>query len=570
MIPVLKEKSHLLCDPLRLLLWFLLTLGIALHACAALRGNWNLDELQYIKNGWATTQGLIPYRDFWDNHGILSNYLYGLPFHFFPPVHESFLGFRALAYVITLCVVGLTAVAASFAFPEQRYVCLASAAFLLSSELFILKARECRGDNLMNLCWVASVVLLFAGLKRGSIWAFGIAGIALGASALFSVKVAIVGVAAGLILFSAWRRNVGAQVRELLVFGLGTILPIIATAVWVASQGITQEFVVQVFQSSLDRDFSLAIGPLSGAIKSYPIWMGLAGVSLGWCVHREWTHKALPGERWLWPPLAFLLFQYFFLLPSKHSQSLLPVHPLIAVLGAHVFLLFYGWVGQLGKPVLKGIVILFMLAGALLHSYHMFHNNHYVNGILSWQLGQAQRLQAHTRPADYVLSGLGVPIFRRSPISNNSFVNYLQEAYRQGQIDFQVTESLVQKRVRFVVADSRIRSLPAADLSFIERHYLKIAGTPPKSPLLVAGGVEPITTSTVTLPMRIPGWYWVAMIQPEDLDSQGQLRKPESQRFYSDGHGVTLSVPDGKTTAVYAQIPVRYVSVTTRQQLTSR
>lgn len=564
-----KEKSHLLCDPLRLLLWFLITLGIALHACAALRGNWNLDELQYLKNGWATTQGLIPYRDFWDNHGILSNYIYGLPFHFFPPVHESFLGFRALAFLITLVFVGLTAVAASLAFPEQRHVSLASAAFLLSSELFIMKAREIRGDNLMNLCWVASVVLLFAGLRRSSVRVFWLAGIALGASALFSVKFAIVAVAAGIILLSAWRRNVGAHLRELVMFGLGTILPIIAAAGWIALQGISEDFLAQAFHSSMDRDFTLAIGPLSGAVKSYPIWMGLAGVALARSVHREWTHKALPGERWLWPPLAFLLFQYFFLLPSKHSQSLLPVHPLIAVLGAHVFLLFYGWVGRLGKPVLKCLVILFMLAGALLQAYHMLHNNHYVNGILSWQLGQAQRLQAHTQAQDYVLSGVGVPIFRRSPISTNSFVNYLQEAYRQGKIDFQVTESLVQKRVRFVVADSRIRSLPAADLSFIERHYLKIAGTPTKSPLLVAGGVEPITTSTVTLPMRIPGWYWVAMIQPEDLDSQGQLRKPESQRFYSDGHGVALSVPDGKTTAVYAQIPVRYVSVTTRQQLTS-
>ena len=93
---------------------FLVVLGVGcfVHLQAALHGNINLDEYQFIINGWDVFRGLAPYRDFWDNHGPAANYVFALPFFCFPATHEILTIFRLAAFVLTLLTAGLTAVVA--------------------------------------------------------------------------------------------------------------------------------------------------------------------------------------------------------------------------------------------------------------------------------------------------------------------------------------------------------------------------------------------------------------------------------------------------------------------------
>jgi len=523
---------------------------------AALHASINLDEFQFMANGWDIHRGLAPYRDFWDNHGLLANYLFAVPFRWWPETHGVITVYRLGAWAAALLTVALTAMAARRAFPAMPFAGRLAAALLLSSSLYLSKANEARGDILLTLAWATGLWLCTAGLRAKTDWRQAAAGFACGAALWFTPKGLFIVVGGGIVLLSDALARRRLRLRPFLLFAAGAFAAALVLAGLLMWPGVWQEYVRLTMIDSVRRKGSLSISPFKGMVKQYPFWMGLSLASIAVALWRLLRRKrSRPAEIWLWPALAFLLVNYFVVLPSRHPQSLMPVHPLVAILGAGVLHDGVRAAARFRCMRSRNLLWEVILGGMAISLTWQMWSTKEVLGHLQARLKAADRLATLVPPGEFVLSGEGPPVCRPAPLPAHVLVNYMLQLYAVGRAPFDIPASLQEHAVRFIALDPRLCDLPRRDLEFFRANYLPAAGTRHgrKRVLLAAGRIVALNEQRSTVSIAIARNYWVTTLPDADMPLSIDGHETTCAVYLSAGEHV-LERADRPTTVVLSSI----------------
>jgi hypothetical protein len=128
--------------------------------------DWDTDEFEHLQFSWMLSQGKIPYKDFFEHHTPLYNYLGSLIFLVFPLQNGSNIGwilgsFRTLSLVLGLGTVIVSWNLAKFIRNDAHGITpYISTVLLISSLSFIYKYVEIRPDTLSSFTTVVAFYFL--------------------------------------------------------------------------------------------------------------------------------------------------------------------------------------------------------------------------------------------------------------------------------------------------------------------------------------------------------------------------------------------------------------------------
>ncbi|HEY4641734.1 MAG TPA: hypothetical protein VII75_10345 [Thermoanaerobaculia bacterium] len=172
----------------------LLLLGV--RAACFFRYRFDSDEPQHLHVAWGWTQGLIQYRDLFDNHAPLFHIVTAPFLALFGERADILFYMRALMLPIWIFVCVATFLIARRFYPER--VAIWSLLLLNLFPTFFLKSIEYRTDNLWVAVWMAAFLAFSSG-------AFFVAGLLLGISACVSLKTSLLAITLLLACVPRWR-----------------------------------------------------------------------------------------------------------------------------------------------------------------------------------------------------------------------------------------------------------------------------------------------------------------------------------------------------------------------------
>ncbi len=431
------------------------------------------DEPQHLHVVWAWTQGLLPYRDVFDNHTPLFQLLMS-------PL-LALLGERAdIVPLMRLAMIPFYALALwagwriGCALWSRRTAALATLLTALFPFYFVLSAQF-RTDDLWSPLWVLTVLVGVSGTPGLRRMAAGglLAGLALAVS-LKTTVLLIAGTIALALVLLIWRLggrrpDAAALARGVIVFALVAALPLAVFAAFFAAEGAW----AQTWYCTVQHNIVPGLGDWSGHRLAHVVRLCVfpALLLLNAGVLRRTLRRTTDAERWLRRSVVLAgavlyvgaLISYWPLVPA---QDLLPVTPML-MLGL-VALVERDHVARAAITVRRALplwVLLFLLfdLGVILALRPPWRDR---AAAQETHLAAVLRL---TRPDDDVMDAKGESIFRTRPIYW-AFENITQQRMKLGLIPDDVAAGLVRTGTP-LVDDYR---MPPGAQTFIEANYLAI------------------------------------------------------------------------------------------------
>ncbi len=434
-------------------------LALRVHCASTLA--MNSDEPQHLHVVWAWAEGLLPYRDVFDNHAPLFQLLCA-------PL-LAWLGERADAVALMrLAMIPLFFGALALTWQIGRTlwsprVGWLAAALAATAPVFFVVSVQFRPDDLWMLLWLAVLAVAVApGLGR---YRALLVGLLIGATLAVSLKTLLLIATAAV----AWltvvaidrdlRRVASRPFAQALAIGsLGALVVPAAFAAFFAGAGAWREAVYCVFSHNVAPELDDRIGGLRVLLPLLGYPLAIAGAI-------AWRKRARDRTRWrarcgvLFATLLYLLVLYGFW-PLVTHQDLLPAIP-VAALG--IAAVVFG--GSVTAPAHRGLAAFFVTicavnlatAGVPLHDE------------LADESGELARVLRLTRADDYVMDAKGEMIFRRRP------VYWVMEGItvarmRDASIVDDISDRLAATGTPVVIMDR----LPPRDAAFVERNYVPI------------------------------------------------------------------------------------------------
>ena len=306
------------------------------------RRGFNPDEFQHLHSAWCISEGLVPYRDYFEHHtpwlhfllaGVVPLYDVGLE----PTDAESFIFLaRRAMWVLTGGI--LTAVFCLGRRLLGMPVAMLAVVFLGNNLMFLGKTLEIRPDVPATLFVLGSLAFLVdPSVRRRPELRFLASGFLLGSAVMFTQKVlfGLPGVAVALLLhvYDSDKRRAGISRAAFL--GLGFVVPILATAGYFALRGGLAPFVEYNFLMNLRWKARYSPWPLFEELAQqnpFHLALGLVGLGMA-CYALRRAEARKRGEAFLaLPGLSFLVGA--FLIPVPHRQYALQFLPFLALYAA--------------------------------------------------------------------------------------------------------------------------------------------------------------------------------------------------------------------------------------------
>jgi hypothetical protein len=307
------------------------------------------DELQHLHAAWSFQQGLLPFRDFFEHHMPGIYYLLAPLMRVYDTAHDVgavlsviFLA-RTMMWVFTAAAIAFTVLLGRrFRSPVVGWL---SGAILSLSVVFVARTLEIRPDVPALALWTACTWTMITGLSRANrtfirAW-WTVSGLLFGVTLLFTQKALLAG--PGFALFaivymfaSEKDRPVFAKFLDLAVFGVASIVPLLALVAHYWSQGALGFLVDGVLTKN--------IGWIQETTASATFrWMLLrdplaCALVVGGCVVALFELVRQPNERAVHAAVllpAASLFAGMAVIPAPYPQYLLLVMPLAAVYAAN-------------------------------------------------------------------------------------------------------------------------------------------------------------------------------------------------------------------------------------------
>jgi hypothetical protein len=450
----------------------------------------NSDEAQHAHVAWAWTQGLLPYRDVFDNHGPLFSWLHS-PLLGWLDGRADVLTWLRLAmqvwYVVALGAVGWMA--------SRLYGWRVAVVTMLVAGMFprfFVVSGQFRTDDMWMAMWLLGLAFVAGAPPRA--WRYFMMGLSIGCALSVSQKTlvlittALVAAAVVRLLRPSGTPRAGIRCWLAALAGL-LLVPAIFT-LWLAAHGVLG-----------DAWYGLAgynVG--GGASKRHAaqqlLWfLILAALLLVFCV-RQVRRRALPEFDWT---VFFVLqgglflFLIWFVWPLITKQDFLPVLPTLtlAIVG---WLSGWRWLQQ--RPQLRNswVVLALVVELATLIAYAPPWRDQ-----LAAQRAELAMVLHYTDPGDTVMDPKGDTVFRARPYYP-VIESLAMLRLRRGQMADTIAEDLVNHRTMLVVA----RRLPHETAGFVMRNYVPAGGD-----VMVAGRILSTPASEQSIEVNVPGDYVV-------------------------------------------------------------
>jgi hypothetical protein len=466
-----EQAAHpLSARPLGALVALHILAALILRAVAILRYRLDSDELQHLHVARAWTEGLVQYRDVYDNHLPL--------FHLANAPWLSLAGERADIWLWARLVMvpfaaaslWLTYVIAARLYDKRTAVWCTLTASLMP--ITLLRGIEFRNDSFTVVFSLAALALCLEKLTPRRAFAVGLL---LGASFTGSIKTIVILACLGVALaLTAYVRREREFFRDVLLIGAGLLVVPSIIAAFLAYHG------------ALDDLVQLAI--LNNARVAVAAWRRIGGISIAlftlacvcaWALTRG---RHARRERMI-AGIVTLLFAPFTLAvtPLVTERDFLPIYPIAmtflaaAILPRTRFLLH----------AIPPLMILWVFA----HDDGWVPERDYHRTLLR----EVVRL---TRPGELLLDLKGETVFRPRP-TFYALEQVSRDLIARGLVPDHAARDVVQRRCYVATRDASF--FPAATRAFLNRNFVSI-GT-----LRVAG--QRIEHGTFTI--AIPGPYTV-------------------------------------------------------------
>jgi hypothetical protein len=450
----------------------------------------NSDEPQHAHVAWALSQGLVPYRDVFDNHTPLFHVLYA------PVVaaleHASDVLLKLRLAIIPVAVAALAFAAAIGTRLWDRGVALWGIAFASALPTYLLEAGEFRTDALWAAAWIATVAMAVCGRwTRARAYGFGLL-----AGTCFAISMKSTLLLSGFLL--AWsavllanptRTSLKRALRDATLVLAGCLTIPAAIVGWVATRG----GLAAMRYGVIEHNMISGLGRTHGASWRLPLTIVALALAL-FAVMRFARTSPLKARRALvvGGAVVYLLLLYG-TWPLLTRQDLLPVIPLLTVGLA-------GWWRSRLHERLGASAVALVVIGILLglHRYPPWIDR---TGTERATLAEVLSI---TTDRDPVMDDKGAAIFRMRPFYF-ALEDITLERMRRGLIVDDIPDRLVQSNTHVIW----MRRLPKQDAGFVAENYV-----PTGNAVMVAGrNLEFVRgASARAVQMRLPGVY--ALVSP--------------------------------------------------------
>ncbi|HEY0792197.1 MAG TPA: glycosyltransferase family 39 protein [Chthoniobacterales bacterium] len=493
----------------------LVLLWLGLRSFSVYDHLWDSDEAQHLHVVWEWTQGLLPYRDFFDNHTPLFHVL-------FAPVLRLF-GERAdIIELMRGCMVPLIALIfwCTYRIGAQvfsRRVGIIAALLGAFYPHHFFKIGEFRTDVLWTVFWMLSLVWLTrpGRMRRHEF----LAGLALGAAFAASQKtvllalVLLAGTAGTLLLTRLGRRHAmdgeTPPMRSWRPLGpwfwLGLCLVPAGFLGFFWAEGAWSRMVYCVVRFNLSTGEEMLHRPAWLDPNQARFWLIVPTAVVAWQIwQRSFSADRARRQVFLLLVGGSYCTVLFGLWTVVSAQDYLPYYP-VWLIGVVAGLAWLGgtivrWAGN-REELVRALLVLLLFGAEITWLVKDFHFSRHRN---QFKIEQVREVLALTRPDEAVLDAKGGSIYRPRAVP------YVMETLtrwrmREGQLANDVPQRLVQQRTAVAI---NLSWFPRQTQDFINANYVWVGLVHVAGKTLFPGEDGPCNFQVL-----IPGRYRVVSAQ---------------------------------------------------------
>jgi hypothetical protein len=523
----------------------LLAGAVLLRLASIFHYRFDNDEPQHLHVVWAWTQGLVQYRDVFDNHMPLFHLL-SAPLLWLVGVHSTTLfAMRAAllpVYALTLYAVHVLA-RALYGRTAARWAVVLTAV----CPGFFLSSLEYRPDGLWTLVWTCALAVLASGAftPRRALVAGVLLGAALGLSIKTVCMVGAVVLAAALVATSAgslpdrsWRRFARPAIAAVIGF---SAVPLTLGLFFAAHGALAASLEGTLVHNALPGLGLWGDHPLD-VLGLFPAVVGVWVIGV-WLMRRPGGDPRRARRVFLAAVTVLYLVLVLTLMPFIEWETLEPIFPPLSVQVAAALL----WLGeQVGAR--WGLAAAAAMVGLAVTPVRNQLWQDQAQPEISL-VGDVLRL---TDESEFVMDWKGEAIFRRRPV-RYAYEEVTRARMARGLILDDGPERMIATRT--CVAVNEVRRFPDRARAYLEQNYLPVGRLRVAGRVLDASQRDP--AGEIPFDVAIPARY--ALIGQSETPAGVLDGTPyDGARFLDAGpHGYAPGPGDARIAVIWAQAAER-------------
>ncbi|MCI0416999.1 glycosyltransferase family 39 protein [bacterium] len=452
------------------ILSFLLSITLFVRIFLTFFRRLNADEFQHLHASWMVHLGLLPYRDFWENHSPLLYFLLAPVLAFFGEGISAVLAARVILSATGLGIAILVYLIARL--DHSKETSLLALVVLSFSEIFLQKTIEVRTDQLLILFWLISLYFCFRSFPAKRVSLLLAAGLSLGIGMLFSPKALLCFTSAAILITVQDPSRLARIAKRLIYFSLGFLVPIVPLALYFYAQNAHPLLIESTLLQNLSypdtRGPSFLLLPQNLGF----LLLAFAGIYLS-VSDREHRKAALYRTRsLLLVPGLFLLGLLIFVLPATFSQSALTFVPILALYAGIAWQKSVAW--QSRFTIRNFLLLSFTLTTALIIPVTVLFLRNSFAITNTEQFDRIRYILKNTKQGEEIFDGNASYIFRPQTYYYGALVEGIRYKIDRGEIRDSIIDALKEHSCRIVIYDDRVSDLPEPVQNFIRANYLPV------------------------------------------------------------------------------------------------
>lgn len=467
---------------------------LALRIFAAFRYRFNSDETQHLHVVWGWTQGLVQYRDLFDNHPPLFHLLMAPLFRLFPERADIVVPMRL--FMVPFYAASLAAVFRIGRALYGRRAGVWLAAISGALPWFFFPGTEFRPDDLYAAAWLWALAVAVEGrLTRARVAGIGFL---LGVCTALTLKTALaeasLAAAAAIALafrarFSAWRIPIREIALRMLLFGMAAAVVPGLLGLYFARQGALPALYYCVFRHNV-VPHAERWGGSPWHYLYLPLALPFLAAAAGW-IYRQEPNPAKATRRAMifLVPFFYCLFLYSYW-PDITPQDNLPYFPLFP---CAVMALAAAWINRAQDGGLSKWWGLALPPAAVLFFVFLIFHTHEIKGSVQKYVSPIETVLRLTKPGENAMDLKGDAIYRPRPFF------YIIETFtnirlKLGWIKNDIVPGLIRTRTAICLHPP----FPGPGvMAFVHGNYLPLASQPR---VLVLGQQLPSSHFEIAVP----------------------------------------------------------------------